>query len=179
MATDMFVGAYWSQRRESRENAANRISRFLQRVSCSEPEMARWFLKGRTRAAAVVPLGLSPAEIAPKLRVNRRDVGGSVINELGFGCRIWNGIDTSFAATIGAFSAAVSNSAVLSLSKPLQARKREYWRDLLDAFIEEFDPDHAVVTDFDVLRSANAQEPWQAGLFTFERGGAPMVHQIL
>ena len=80
----MFVGAYWSVRRESREEVARRLTRLLSSFANAEPTLSEWFLKGRTKASARTALEIDVAVIASKLKVNRRDVGGEVISELGF-----------------------------------------------------------------------------------------------
>ncbi len=172
----MFVGAYWSQRQESLEQAAERISRYLRRL-VTRDEFATWFLTARKKSAALVPVGLDPHEVASRLRVNRRDVGGDVITELGFSLAIWNGANASLRVTIGAFSPYVSNSAVLAFDASA-ARNPSDCRPLLEAAIDAFDPEHAVVTSHELLKRTKAKEVWEVGWLTYGRGGQVVEHLI-
>ncbi len=172
----MFVGAYWSQRQESREQAAERISRYLRKLVARD-ELAAWFLTARKKSAARVPLGLDPPEVASRLRVNRRDVGGDVITELGFSLAVWNGAEASLHVTIGAFSPYVSNSVVLAF-EAAAARDPADCRPLLEAAIDAFDPEHAVVTSHELLTRTKAKEAWEVGWLTYGRGGRVVEHAI-
>jgi hypothetical protein len=167
----MFLGAYWAQRKESRDQVAARIAIFLDRISRCDPLLVAWFLKGKSRLSAGVPLETTSAGIALRLEVNRRDVGGDLIAELGFSLGAWNGSDISLAATLGAFSPYVQNAVVLSFDGTLPTKTTREWRYLLDGAVEAFAPDHAVVTSAELLASAKAVRPWEAGLLTYDRGG--------
>lgn len=163
----MFVGAYWSQREESREAAGERIVVFLKAIGGHSQEFASWFGKARSRSAAFrSPLMLDQETVASKLRVNRRDADRKPIPELGFEFSVWNGKDTSFSAAIGAFSRHVDNSAVLDIGGDNEL-DRETYRALLEEAVRAFEPEHAVVTSHDHLAQTGAQHPWEAGWFTY------------
>ena len=49
----MFVGAYWSQRRESKETVSRRLSDFLMALRGDGDEFAVWFDKADSRAGAL------------------------------------------------------------------------------------------------------------------------------
>lgn len=166
----MFVGAYWSERSESREQAAERLVRFLRGAAAVDASLAAWFLKGRSKAAAATPVAVEPASLASRLEAARRDVGADVMSEVGFGLGLWNGKDVSLAATVGAVSPFVRNSVVLSSDGTLQALGEPALRRLLEVAVETLDPEHAAVTSAGLLQAAGAEDPWEAGLFTFTRG---------
>jgi hypothetical protein len=142
----ILVGTYWPQRRESKEQAAKRIGRFLDAMSTANGSLfEQWFLKGRSKASANAVLSTDVSTLAAALESNRRDVGGEEIAELGFNLAIWNGESGSFEATVGAFSPHVSNSAV-SIADGAPSLTRSDWKRVLEAAIEAFDPEHAIVT---------------------------------
>ena len=97
----MFLGAYWPERKESREQVAQRLERFLSSIAANSGHLSEWFMKGRSSRAARTPLKLEAASLGAMLKVNRRDVGGDVIPELGFSLGVWNGASASLDATLG------------------------------------------------------------------------------
>jgi hypothetical protein len=115
----MIIGVYWRARGEPREDAAERLSQFLESATAvvHEPALREWFLKDSTRVAARTRVPTDSATIAEVLSTNRRDVNGSVTPELGFRLSIWNGVDVSFEATIGSSNARVGNAAVVSFCR--------------------------------------------------------------
>jgi hypothetical protein len=147
-------------------------------MSARDALLATWFLKARKKSAAVVPLHPAPREIASKLRVQRRDVGGDVMSELGFGFEVWSGGNVSLDITIGAFNQFVLNSAVLSFRDPSETRSLGEMRSFMAAAIDAFDPEHAVVTSTELLTRRKAQKPWQVGWLTYDRGGEVMEHRV-
>lgn len=141
------VGAYWKQRKESREEAAARIALFLSTIATKHEVLGTWFLKGQTKARALqTKLPLDPDSIANVLRVNRKDTAGrEVMTSLGFSLGIWNGGKVSFSAMVGAYSSNVRNTAVLSFGNEGNQFVKQDWRDLLSAMISAFESDDAVV----------------------------------
>jgi Immunity protein 52 len=100
-----FVGAYWSSRKESIDQCADRLRKFFVALAACDPVLATWFEKGRSRKQALQ----KPAVIADQGYLlgllnrgrNRRDVGGTVIEELGFHVGLWNGESGEKAAGLG------------------------------------------------------------------------------
>ena len=167
----MFVGAYWPQRKESREQVAARIARFLSEVGSTTEWLSKWYVKARSAASARTPLATDTTSVANELKANRRDIGGDVMSELGFNIGVWNGDSASLAATIGAYSSSIQNSVVLSIEDEQPPLRREDWRDLLRAAINAFNPEHAVVTSNERLKHTGATNPWEAGWLMYQRGG--------
>jgi hypothetical protein len=161
MADERILAAgYWSQRPESREQAAQRLSAFLTRLSELSLEFGGWYLTGRTRSAALKhELRSDPGSIVEKLRVNRRDVGGEPIRELGFSLDAWNGKRGSVSATIGGYSPHVPNSIVLSVETPPGTISDDTWRAVLEAVVEVFEPDDAVVVNTTRSDEAGVLDP--------------------
>ena len=155
---------------------AERLVHFLDALARESDLLSRWFLKGNTRASARTPLELDVGAVAFTLKVNRRDVGGEVIPELGFSLGVWNGRTADVSATMGAYSRYVGNSVVLSFSHPPANFGAKEWKSLVEIAVRELDPDHAVVTSSEYLRKTGAQDPWEAGWFIFRRGGTIDEH---
>lgn len=172
----IFVGTYWSQRRESREEAAERIERFLDSLRANGSLFEQWFLKGRSRALSNTVLPLDVNAVAAALETNRRDVGGEDISELGFNLAVWNGDVASLDVTVGAFSPRVSNSAVLSIAAGESSLSSSDWKGILDLAVESFDPEHGMVTNQENLNNLNFINPWEAGRFIYERGHGVTEH---
>lgn len=174
----MFVAAYWSQRQESKEAAAARIADFLSALSGQGGGFSTWFTKGKSRAAALrSPLSLDAASIAGRLSSNRQDADHQPIPDLGFRFAVWNGASASFSATIGSWNQHVRNTVVLDLGDDDQYSEGWY-RAVLEEMIRIFDPDHGVVTSDAHLVKRGALHPWEAGVFTYRRGGIVEAHSF-
>lgn len=179
MKVTIFVGAYWSERMEPRETAGNRIASFLETMSALSEDLAQWFPKGKSRAAALrVPLDLGATAIAGSLSPNRLDSDRHPIPDLGFRFGAWNGTNVSLSVTIGAANRFVRNAVVLELDKDAR-RNESVYRSLIEGIIRAFDPEYAVVTSDAYIANAGAEMPWEAGLFTYERGAGLKQHRLL
>jgi hypothetical protein len=106
---------------------------------------------------------------------NRRDADHQPIPDLGYSLGTWNGRDVSFSATIGCWNEHVGNAVVLDLGAETQIGESSYRR-IVEAIVSAFDPDHAVVTSHELLARAGVTKPWEAGLFTYRRGGGIEQH---
>lgn len=157
----MFVGAYWSVRDESKEQAATRIGRFLAAIAPADERLRTWFRKGESRSEANTPLEIGSALVA--------------VPPVGFSLAAWNGGDVSFTVAIGSTNSRAGNSAVVSFG-PKADVSCVRWEPILTAAIDAFDPDHAVVTSNALLDRVRAQRPWEAGLITYARGGVLTAH---
>jgi len=122
MAENFYVGAYWGPRRESAAECAMRLSGCLSQLALAHPLLATWYLKGSSRAAASkVAVDASPENLLHLLNRgrNRRDIGGSIIEELGFRASLWNRQKSAVSLTVtcGSYlaSGAVWNSVAIQL----------------------------------------------------------------
>ena len=114
----MFVGAYWSERKESKESSAHRVAAFLKAIADRGDELATWYLKGESRSAALrAPMEIEAESVARELHPNRRDADSQPIVDLGFCFSAWNGANASFSATIGSWNRHVRNAVVLDLGQ--------------------------------------------------------------
>jgi len=95
MAEKYFLGAYWGARRETVEQCAVRLQRFLWQLGQFEPSLEAWFERGRSRREALTskidPDSLGALERLVRKGQNKRDMTGEVIGELGYQIGIWNG----------------------------------------------------------------------------------------
>jgi len=124
-AEPTYVGAYWGARAESVGSCAERLARFLSLLGRADAALGQWYLKGPNRNAARRPVAGSERALVDLLSRgrNHRDVGGELIEELGFSASMWNGGTPAVAlsATIGAFprSAGILNHCLLELPAPV------------------------------------------------------------
>lgn len=173
----MFVGAYWSERAESRVSAARRVTAFLRAVSGCGVQFATWYSKAYSRSAALrTPIELEVGAIASKLSRNR-DMDRQPILQLGFSMSAWNGTNASFSATVGCWSQYVGNAVVLDLDDD-GSLTMDIYRVLIEEMVRAFDPDHAVVACDDHMRRTGATVPWEAGVFTYTRGATVQQHSM-
>jgi hypothetical protein len=166
----VIIGAYWSQRKETKEAVAARLAAFM-KVICKRSEVfATWFGKAGTRTAALrLPLDLNNEAIEVNLSINRRDADRKPIQELGFSFSAWNGKETSFSATLGAYSQYAGNAVVLRVGEE-DRLNLEFYRVILEDMIHFFDPEYAAVATDECLARVGAKKPWEVGLITYKRG---------
>ena len=168
------VGAYWGQRKESRQACASRIAAFLQALAAQDAALSRWY---RLLASRKEPLRELPHDVdrlLPLLGVNRADIGGAVMAELGFDFSAWNGWKTDIPASLsvgcGAFSPVVINCAVVSFDSEASPTL-DLLQGILKAAVTAFDPEDGVVVS-DATRSADpALRIWEEpAVFRYKRG---------
>jgi hypothetical protein len=152
----MFAGAYWSERFETKEQAARRFATFVSALTKISDELAVWYVKGNKKRA----ISLDPTAIAKLLDVEGGDHG--------YRGEIWNGKLVQVVALLGANRAYV-NSAVVSEIGSKAMLNDDAWRQILHALIEAFDPDEAVVVNDE--KTAQSEDLLDVGWLTYERGG--------
>lgn len=90
------IGVYWGPRRESAEECARRLAEHVKGLSKLHHSLSRWYLKQRRRDAEKVPVAFDEG-VAKLIELiasgsNHRDVGGDVMEGLGFQVGLWNGL---------------------------------------------------------------------------------------
>lgn len=129
----MFAGAYWGSRPETQQDAARRLLAFIERGSEISEALGSWYPKQRRKPTRPLkPIATELGELASRLKSNRRDTDGTVIEELGFSIGVWNGESMSLSATIGASSPFVPNSILLSDSSGAAGLSDEDWRLIIE-----------------------------------------------
>jgi hypothetical protein len=166
----MFCGAYWSQRSESREQAAARIVALLRTLEVQHGAFAVWCLTKRRRDDPARRLEVNEAEVARHLETNRRDVGGDVMSDLGFRLALWNESGASLSITIGATNERVKNAVALSYGDA-ESISSGVWKGILRALVDTMAPEHAGVATERSLSQNRRAFAWQVGWITYERGG--------
>jgi hypothetical protein len=166
----MWVGTYWFERGETREEAAQRLSSFLVAVGASLPIMSNWLEQGRSRRAALRrPIETSAEALAPRLRYILTDVGKVPMEELGLQFSAWNGRNASLSVCIGATSTrAAPNSVILRIDEDADTPKPGDLRAVLEAMIVSFAPDHGVVASN--MFPIHGSMPWDRGYLTYHKG---------
>ena len=168
------VGAYWGQRKESRQACATRVSVFLQALAAQDAALSRWYRLLASRKAPLRELPHDVDGLLPLLGVNRADIGGAVMVELGFDFSAWNGwkadIPASLSVYCGAFSPVVGNSAVVSFD-PEASPKLDLLHGILRAAVTAFDPDDGIVVS-DATLSAHPSPSIleMPAVFRYKRG---------
>jgi hypothetical protein len=167
MTTPLFLGAYWKARRESIDECADRLMRFLVALSSCDEVLTNWFEKGRSRKQALQKqVDIQNRDQLLKLLDrgrNKRDIGGTVIDELGFSVDLWNGKDSAMGILCGAYASYVSNSVTFHLPEDLgDLRQPERMTSVLVAVVEAWEPDWAGVMSRDAMnaRGFNARVPF-------------------
>jgi hypothetical protein len=149
------VGAYWEPRQETIEQCADRLVLLFAELRVCDPALAIWFERGRSRNEASV----KHVEIADRGTLidllgkgrNRRDVGESVIAELGFKLGLWNQLSPDNAIglniTCGLYwqssnqNPSLSNHVILELPDELgKFEHAEYTSNVLAAVAKAWDP---------------------------------------
>jgi hypothetical protein len=142
------VGAYWGQRKESRQVCASRISVFLHALAAQNAALSRWYdlIDSPEEPLRELPRDLDG--LLPLLEEHRRDIGDEVMVELGFNFSGWNGwnadIPASLSVGCGAFSPVVGNCAVVSFDSEASPTL-DLLREILRAAVTAFDPEDGVV----------------------------------
>jgi Immunity protein 52 len=175
--SSFFVGAYWSSRKESIEQCSDRLGKFFVALAASDPGLATWFEKGRSRKQAVETSAVIRDQsyllgLLDRGR-NRRDVGSTVIEELGFQAGLWNGRSGGKAAglsiTCGLYwtspnpDAGLSNCVTLDLPEDLgELNQAGRMSGVLAAVARAWEPDWAGVMSRDSMnaRAFDANAPF-------------------
>ncbi|NPC75886.1 hypothetical protein HPP05_39720 [Corallococcus exiguus] len=117
-----FAGAYWGPRKESPEECARRVARFLELLAECDPFLSHWYKPTRSRRDATKHPLMPPdvSVLAEMLRKGaNRERGGPAIESLGFGLSFDNGGTRRDSADLriycGGYSDAAPNSCFLSL----------------------------------------------------------------
>ncbi|WP_366059621.1 Imm52 family immunity protein [Pigmentiphaga sp.] len=99
------LGAYWGVCPDSLEGCVDRVERFFAGLAEIDPLLSHWCERGWSHKDALArKVDASDVEKLEELLLegrNRRDVGGEVIEELGFKLSLWNGADVEEAAFRG------------------------------------------------------------------------------
>ena len=168
------VGAYWEERKESRQACASRISIFLQALAAQDTALSRWYKPLGSRKESLRELPRDVDGLLPLLGVNRRDFGGEVIVELGYDFSAWNGwkadVPASLSIGCGAFSPGISNRAVVSFD-PEASPTLDLLQGILRAAVTAFDPEEGVVVS-DATRSTHPLLPFlsRPAAFRYKQG---------
>ena len=132
---------------------AENLSRFLLRLRDVDERLSDWREKWSSlhSAAAQVPIPLTPADLAAHLQVQRTDIGGTSMPQLGYSFAAWNGggggVDASVSCTVGliANNPSLRNHVVLNL--PPDLIQPEPQSALLTCIRGVWKPDEVVLLD--------------------------------
>lgn len=183
-----FAGAYWGPRRESPNDCAERAHSFLDALAEISGLFSGWRPVALSRAAATRarPLDIGSIDQLSKLfelGSNRKDIGGEVIDELGFRLAVWNGGKDMSAVSLsmkcGMYStvAGLSNAVVLKLPQQFDVCSKEKIRDLLRAFAQAWEPDWAIITSQSARSRQADHSPYlDRGLYI--RNSTPAPHGL-
>src|SRR5437667_12552985 len=165
------VGTYWGQRKESRQACA--IAIFLQALAAQDAGLSRWYKPLASRKQSLREWPHDVDRLVPLLGVNRGDIGGEIIVELGFDFFAWNGWKTDLPASLvilcGAFSPVASNRAVVSFD-PEASPTLDLLQGMLRAAVTAFDPEEGIAISH-ATRSTHRSLPFleRPAVFRYKR----------
>ncbi len=166
----MFAGAYWSHRPETRREAAVRLATFLDSIAGIGEPLAVWYPKQRRKPKGPLqPAKVDVEALQAGLRSNRRDVGGTVIEELGYSIAFWNGGDLSLSAGIGGWAPEVGNAVVLSDGSGPAVLDDAAWERVLEEMIRAFEPESATVVSSAALKASPGGDVIDLGWLSWRR----------
>ena len=173
----LFLGAYWKERGESREENAARISSFLHEAGAADATLATWLLEGLGNSGAFSRADISTRGIETLFRTKHQEfVRFQPFLEIGYSFGLWNGLNASFHASIGATPRRISN-AMLNFLPEEAPRDPATWRKLMAAAVQAFEPDTAIVARHARLsRDRDGFPDVAGGWFTYRRGEAIAEH---
>lgn len=98
------IGVYWGPRRETAAECATRLAGYLVCLSEQHQLLSQWYVKQRSRNAGKVPIAVQ-GDAARLIQMissgaNRHDVGGDVMESLGFRVGLWNGANGEESAAL-------------------------------------------------------------------------------
>ena len=168
MTMRYMLGAYWPARKESVEECASRLHAFLAQLTASDSALVTWYERAQSRKRAL----RKSADTGDRNYLqsllnqgrNRRDVGHTVIDELGFHVGLWNGGDArseaGLSVTCGLYwvsptpNASMSNCVVLHLPTDLgELNQTERMAHLLAATARAWEPDWAGVMSNESMKA--------------------------
>lgn len=147
------VSAFWGDHEISRGKAARIVSATLVQVASIDPLLESWRERGRSakRAREQPTIEMSAAAVEALLQVQRRDLGGDEIPELGFSMSAWNGASeyedqVGVSVTIGLHAATpgLRNSFVFNLPASWEDEDPRVHA-LAEALVEQLAPDEVVL----------------------------------
>lgn len=182
-----YLGAYWGSRRETALQCGERLAACIARLSEIDGALGSWFRRGASKVAAKTPVGSDAASLEQLLAkgVNRRDVDGEVLEELGFSVGLWNRATPAvgLSGTMGAHPSfqGVLNSVVFDFPPPeadaLRLYKPIVAEAIFDAVVETWEPSWATWTSH-ALRNAQGAPPREPVLGWLTYVAAPITLEL-
>jgi hypothetical protein len=193
MSMSFFLGAYWPARCESIEQCADRLQGCFAGLSICDPVLATWYELGQSRKQALqkrADAGSRDYLIAMlNSGRNRRDIGKTVIEELGFHIGVWNGgadgKESGLGITCGQYSTAPglgSNCVNLDLPERLGDLERaEHMARVLEVVAESWEPDWAGVMSGAAMdaRDFTARKPFVDWMLYLSNGLVFPIPELL
>lgn len=166
-----YSAAYWGPRHESVDSCASRAQSFLIAIGTISPDFSGWRKRGRSKKEALASERITGNSLDALIALlskgrNRRDIGGDVIDELGYSLALWNGGDregvSGLSINCGLYSTIgrLSNAVVLDLPHRFDIASKDKVRDLMQAFAEAWEPDWAIVTSQSARDQQSAHSPY-------------------
>ncbi len=158
-----FLGVYWPARRESTEQCADRLHRFLSELSASDATFVSWYGNARLKRKSFQ----KRVEVETRgylidlLNDGRlRNDDKTVIEDLGFQISLSNRRDREKQATMnihcGSYSEGSGNGVVLNLPEDLgDLRKPERTAAVLATVVRAWEPDSGGVMSYTAMEAKN------------------------
>lgn len=167
---DLYVGAYWGQRKESADECAERLASCMRRLAETDEALSAWYRKSRSKQDArqqpIEPGNRESIVDLLQAGTNKRDTDRSIIEDLGFGVGLWNGLDgdqsASMSVTCGLYARNLHLRNSVALDFPKHSRKlasKDHALAALAAVIESWEPEWAGV----ISKSSRTLRPFSPG----------------
>lgn len=173
---NLFLGAYWGPREESREACAQRLSAFMGDLAALHPRFTGWGEASGSPKKPRLQFEITPEGIAKVLDTNNNDVDGQPIVDLGFSLGCYTETEPEegvvrIDATLGVFTPLIPNSILLKMRKPVIADV-DLWEKIAATTIWIFNPDDVVITSDAYVEKRGGGRPREVGgWFTYKKGG--------
>lgn len=155
-----YLGAYWGDRQENLEVCTERLTACLSQLYNCDEVFQQWFEKGYSRKQALKRKVSIEPEVLRKLLDkgrNRADIGSHIIEDLGFGISLWNGMpedngEMSIGVCCGLYAGhpGLLNRFVVNLPEEGMVAKRvlnpEVLEKVIVAVVGAWEPDWAIIT---------------------------------
>jgi hypothetical protein len=159
---DRFLGVYWAARRESVEQCAVRLHRFLSELSASDAVLASWYNNARRQKTFLKRVEVESRDYLIDLlnRSRLRNDDKTVIEDLGFQISLSNRRDREKQATMnihcGSYSEGSGNDVVLNLPEDMgDLRKPERMAAVLATVVRAWEPDTGGVMSLTAIRATD------------------------
>jgi len=155
---------YWRVRPESREEVAEKLAIFLNKLAVLDDSFFSWFAVAKKKKNRIpLPTPFDKNSIAPMLKTSKTYFEKTPILDLGFSVTVWAGGKQNFrylSANCGVYTKSVVNSVGIYFTGP-EFPSMELMRDIHGLMREVFQPEAGVIRIDENIISENGEEQYE------------------